>query len=56
METFVDTDSRWMTRPSWSCVTPMIMGIAPFQNGFSRHTALARQSRLRGHAGLMYFH
>jgi hypothetical protein len=31
METLVDTDSRWLTRPSWSCVTPMIMGIPPLQ-------------------------
>ena len=29
MVTLVDTDSRWTTRPSWSCVTPMIMGIPP---------------------------
>jgi hypothetical protein len=27
METLVDADSRWTTRPSWLCVTPMIMGI-----------------------------
>jgi len=31
METLVDTDSRWTTRPSWSCVRPMIMGIPSFE-------------------------
>jgi len=34
METLVDTDSRWTTRPSWSCVTPIIMGIPPFETMF----------------------
>jgi hypothetical protein len=34
METLVDTDSRWTTRPSGSCVTPMIMGIPPFEMMF----------------------
>jgi hypothetical protein len=31
METLVDTDSRWTTRPSGSCVTPMVMGFLPFK-------------------------
>src|SRR5437016_14497989 len=31
METLVDTDSRWMTRPSGSCVTPRIITIPPFE-------------------------
>jgi len=29
METLVDTDSRCTTRSSWSCVTPIIIGIPP---------------------------
>ena len=32
METLVDTDSRWTTWPSWSCVTPMIMMLPPSQD------------------------
>jgi hypothetical protein len=32
METLVETDSRWTARPSWLCVTPMIMGIPPLQD------------------------
>jgi len=34
METLMDTDSRWTTRPSWSCETPIIMGILPFEMMF----------------------
>jgi hypothetical protein len=34
METLVDADSRWTTRSSWSCVTPMIMGIPSLEMMF----------------------